>query len=185
MSIVIVTVSEENGRRGCERVYRSTRDDAKIFADLMMEILMPNANAVAQYLPFLPRYARAITGTQTSGDAYVAAVLEAIVEDPRLLDANDLRVTLYRLFSSIWSSVSINDLPETQANLVAAERNLAQITPKPRQAFLLISMEGFSEHQAAYILDVGLPVFTSWSKRQAASLPHKSPLTCSSSKTKL
>jgi hypothetical protein len=39
---------------------------------------MSNANAVAQHLPFLRRYARAITGTQTSGDAYVAAVLEAI-----------------------------------------------------------------------------------------------------------
>jgi DNA-directed RNA polymerase specialized sigma24 family protein len=43
---------------------------------------MSNATAVAQHLPFLRRYARAITGTQTSGDAYVAAVLEAIVEDP-------------------------------------------------------------------------------------------------------
>jgi CheY-like chemotaxis protein/DNA-directed RNA polymerase specialized sigma24 family protein len=119
---------------------------------------MSNANAVAQHLPFLRRYARAITGTQTSGDAYVAAVLEAIVEDPKLLDATDLRLTLYRLFSSIWSSVSINDVAEPGTNLVAAERNLGQITPKPRQAFLLISMEGFSEHQAAYILDVGLPV---------------------------
>jgi CheY-like chemotaxis protein/DNA-directed RNA polymerase specialized sigma24 family protein len=119
---------------------------------------MSNANAVAQHLPFLRRYARAITGTQTSGDAYVAAVLEAIVEDPKLLDATDLRLTLYRLFSSIWSSVSINDVAEPGTNLVAAERNLGQITPQPRQAFLLISMEGFSEHQAAYIIDVGLPV---------------------------
>jgi response regulator PhyR-like protein len=57
---------------------------------------MPNATAVAQHLPFLRRYARAVTGTQTSGDAYVAAVLEAIVEDPKLLDTTDLRVTLYR-----------------------------------------------------------------------------------------
>jgi CheY-like chemotaxis protein len=37
---------------------------------------------------------------------------------------------------------------------LAAERSLAQITPKPRRAFLLISVEGFSEEQAAQILNV-------------------------------
>jgi CheY-like chemotaxis protein len=99
-----------------------------------------------------------VTGTQTSGDAYVAAVLEAIVEDPKLLDSTDLRVTLYRLFSTIWASVSINEDAESIGTSVAAERNLGHITPQPRQAFLLISMEGFSEHQAAHILNVGLPV---------------------------
>jgi CheY-like chemotaxis protein len=119
---------------------------------------MTNATAVAQHLPFMRRYARAVTGTQTSGDAYVAAVLEAIVEDPKLLDSTDLRVTLYRLFSTIWASVSINEYPESVSTSFAAERNLGHITPKPRQAFLLISMEGFSEPQAAHILDVGLPV---------------------------
>jgi CheY-like chemotaxis protein len=119
---------------------------------------MSNANAVAQHLPFLRRYARAITGTQTSGDAYVAAVLEAIVEDPKLLETADIRLTLYRLFSSIWASLSVNEVAEPVTNLVAAERNLGHLTPRPRQAFLLISMEGFSEHQAAYILDVGLHV---------------------------
>ncbi len=118
---------------------------------------MPNATAVAQHLPFLRRYARAVTGTQ-SGDAYVAAVLEAIVEDPKLLQSPNLRVTLYRLFSTIWASVSFNEEPESVATSAAAERNLGNLTPKPRQAFLLISMEGFSEHQAAHILDVGLPV---------------------------
>jgi PleD family two-component response regulator len=40
---------------------------------------------------------------------------------------------------------------------MAAERNLNQITPKPRQAFLLVSVEGFSEEHAARILDVDAP----------------------------
>lgn len=34
---------------------------------------------VAVHLPYLRRYARAVTGSQTSGDAYVAAVLEALI----------------------------------------------------------------------------------------------------------
>ena len=60
---------------------------------------MSKAHAVAQHLPFLRRYARALTGSQTSGDAYVAATLEAVVKDPSLLDSEDsLRVTLSRLF---------------------------------------------------------------------------------------
>jgi DNA-directed RNA polymerase specialized sigma24 family protein len=47
---------------------------------------MSKAQAVAHDLPYLRRYARALTGSQTSGDAYVAATLEALVKDPGLLD---------------------------------------------------------------------------------------------------
>ena len=37
------------------------------------------------------------------------------------------------------------------------ERHLTQITPRPRQAFLLVALEGFSEEDAADILDCDLP----------------------------
>ena len=43
---------------------------------------MSTAQAVTQHLPFLRRYARALTGSQQSGDAYVAATLEALIADP-------------------------------------------------------------------------------------------------------
>ena len=43
---------------------------------------MSKSHVVAQYLPYLRRYARAVTGSQTSGDAYVAATLEALVKEP-------------------------------------------------------------------------------------------------------
>jgi len=33
------------------------------------------------------------------------------------------------------------------------ERRLSNITPLPRQAFLLLSLEGFSEQEVAFILD--------------------------------
>ena len=119
---------------------------------------MSKADAVVQHLPYLRRYARALTGNQVSGDAYVAATLEALVKEPDLLEAPDLhRVTLFRLFSTIWNSISVNDAPEPLPNEIAAERNLSQITPKPRQAFLLVSVEGFSEDNAARILDVDAP----------------------------
>jgi DNA-directed RNA polymerase specialized sigma24 family protein len=119
---------------------------------------MSKANAVAQHLPYLRRYARALTGSQASGDAYVAATLEALVKDPDLLESSyPPRVILFRLFSTIWNSLSVNETNEPETNLAAHERHLSQITSKPRQAFLLISVEGFPEEQAARILDVDTP----------------------------
>ncbi len=116
---------------------------------------MSKAQAVAQHLPYLRRYARALTGSQSSGDAYVAATLEALVKDPELLESDDPpRVTLFRLFSTIWNSLSVNGIPDPVGNQLPAERHLGQITAKPRQAFLLVSVEGFSEENAARILDV-------------------------------
>ena len=43
---------------------------------------MSLSHEIASHLPFLRRYARALAGSQASGDAYVRATLEAIVESP-------------------------------------------------------------------------------------------------------
>jgi CheY-like chemotaxis protein len=119
---------------------------------------MSKSEAIAQHVPYLRRYARALTGSQTSGDAYVAATLEALVKDSSLLESPyPVRVALYRLFSTIWNSLSVNGSAEPMTNQIGAERHLNQITAKPRQAFLLISVEGFSEQHAARILDVDAP----------------------------
>jgi CheY-like chemotaxis protein len=116
---------------------------------------VPNTSAVAQYLPFLRRYARALTGNQTSGDAYVAAALEALIADRSLIDGKEgPRVGLYRLFTKIWNSVSVNDETGISEGPLPGEHKLANITPLPRQAFLLVALEGFSEPEAARILDI-------------------------------
>jgi DNA-directed RNA polymerase specialized sigma24 family protein len=112
-------------------------------------------------LPYLRRYARALTGSQTSGDEYVAATLESLIKDPQPLDSEDsLRVTLYRLFSTIWSSIAVNKLVDPVGSVTPAERNLGRLTAKPRQAFILLSVEGFSEEEAARILDVDGPTLS-------------------------
>jgi DNA-directed RNA polymerase specialized sigma24 family protein len=112
-----------------------------------------SAQAVAQHLPFLRRYARALTGNQNSGDSYVAATLEALVQDPSILQhPSGTRVGLYTLFSKIWNSVSLNTVAEPDQAGIPAEQRLIHITPKPRQAFLLVSLEGFAEEEAAHIL---------------------------------
>ena len=114
------------------------------------------SNTIAPHLPYLRRYARALTGNQTSGDAYVVAVLEALVAAPETFNT-DLppRVSLYRALSKVWNSVPVNRESET-ANFsqLSVDRRIEAITPKPRQAFLLVAVEGFAPAEAAQILDV-------------------------------
>ncbi len=116
---------------------------------------MTTSQLVGQHVPYLRRYARILTGNQASGDSYVAATLEVLVKEPDLLAlAERPRIALYQVFSRIWNSVQVNTGAEPAVNLVPAERHLGQITAMPRQAFLLVSVEGFSEEDAAAILYV-------------------------------
>ena len=118
---------------------------------------MSPAQLVVQYLPYLRRYARALTGSQLAGDAYVAATLETLVSDPATIgsDAN-VKVALFRVFTRIWNSLAVNGENEPTVRDLPAEVRLGQITALPRQAFLLSSLEGFSEEEAAIILDAGV-----------------------------
>ena len=115
---------------------------------------MSRSQLVAEHLPLLRRYARALTGSQTSGDAYVAAMLEALLQDPSLLEEKQgARTGLFRLFTKIWNSVSVNENADAPAGQAVSEQRLSNITPLARQAFLLLSLEGFSEEEVAHILE--------------------------------
>lgn len=109
------------------------------------------------HLPYLRRYARALTGAQKSGDAYVRAALEAIAAGDQAIDAAlGPRVGLYRLFHVIWSSATApsdrDDDAQTQSP--DAEARIRRIPPMSRQAFLLTAVEGFTNAEAASIMDV-------------------------------
>ena len=118
---------------------------------------MSAAQLVVQYLPYLRRYARALTGSQVAGDAYVAATLETLVSDPATIqDGTNVKVGLFRVFTRIWNSLAVNGEHEHVARDLPAEIRLGQITAVPRQAFLLSSLEGFSEEEAASILECGV-----------------------------
>jgi len=108
------------------------------------------------HLPYLRRYARALTGSQASGDAYVRASLEAILAGKaELTKAVPPRIALYRLFHTLWSSTA-GDLPSEGEGLSAAEQRLQALQPGNREAILLTSVEGFSVNEVATIL--GWPV---------------------------
>jgi len=121
-------------------------------------IFVSISQLVAQHLPYLRRYARALTGSQKSGDTYVAAVLEALIEEPQNFPGDhEPRVALYRAFAKIWNSLDRGNLAAADPKAPGVEQRLVQLTPLTRQAFLLLGLEGFSEKDAADILDVDVP----------------------------
>ncbi len=66
---------------------------------------MSMSQTLAPHLPYLRRYARALTGSQTSGDTHVRAALTALLAGAQsLMEGVPPRVGLYRLFHAIWRS---------------------------------------------------------------------------------
>ncbi|MEO8683257.1 MAG: response regulator [Devosia sp.] len=125
---------------------------------------MTLSTRIAPHLPYLRRFSRATTGSQTSGDAYVAATLEALIADISLFpEASNDRIALYKLFSALFSSSAIR-VPEPTSSYAWEKRaatNLGNLSALPRQAFLLVAVEGFTHQQAAEILSVSEPEFAS------------------------
>ena len=118
--------------------------------------MMSVSQSIAPHLPSLRRFARALSGSQESGDAYVVALLEALVENPSIFPLDiDPKVALYQIFLKIWNSVDANAFPNLKFENSDTVR-LQTLTPKPRQAFLLLSVEGFDVGAIAKILETDL-----------------------------
>jgi len=110
---------------------------------------------LAPHLPYVRRYARALTGDQSTGDHYVRVALEALAAGERVLDPNlTPRVALYHVFHAIWCSSGAQLETPADDELPADDttRRLMRIAPRSRQAFLLTALEGFTPSEAAQIL---------------------------------
>ena len=119
---------------------------------------MSLGDQVAANLPYLRRYARALTGSQQTGDAFVRATLEAALADEGLkASLSEGRVPLYKAFNKVWSSayMEVADGGDSNgAHEAAAQDRLRSITPLNRQALLLTTLEDFSVPEAAEIMDM-------------------------------
>ena len=106
------------------------------------------------HLPYLRRYARALTGSQQSGDAYVRASLQALVDgNAELLQDVPPRIALYRLFHALWSTAGgLNGTSPHMRAASSVEQRLQSLQPTNREALLLTAVEGFSAEEAATIL---------------------------------
>ncbi|SFR39667.1 response regulator [Litoreibacter janthinus] len=116
---------------------------------------MDRSISIGEHLPFLRRYSRALTGSQSSGDAYAMATLEAILHDPSGYDeTSDPRVGLFKVFHGIWSSSGAPVEVEEIGLHAAAQGHLAKLTANTREALLLNTIEGLSFEQVAEVMGV-------------------------------
>ncbi|WP_298493697.1 response regulator [uncultured Maritimibacter sp.] len=110
---------------------------------------------IASLLPYLRRYARALTGSQTTGDTYAAATLEALLEDRSVFDMGlDHKVALFRAFNQIWVSSGSPIATEESGIHARAQRHLAKLTSNTREALLLHTVEEFTVAEIAQIMQV-------------------------------
>ena len=112
--------------------------------------------ALAPHLPYLRRYARALAGSQQSGDAYVRAALTALLEGDHALDEElPPRVALYKLFHKIWSGTSGRyESSGGETGTEGPEERLLSLSASRRAALLLTAVESFSLDEAGAILEM-------------------------------
>jgi CheY-like chemotaxis protein/DNA-directed RNA polymerase specialized sigma24 family protein len=111
---------------------------------------------IAAKLPYLRRYARALTGNQAAGDEYVRTCLEVLVRDRyEMSESSDSQRELFRLFHRVYASADPQLAHADAAG--ASEPALRPVMSLPsveRQVLLLSALERYSFGDVAYILGV-------------------------------
>ncbi len=131
-------------KRGGTRI----KEEEDAMSDLKHQII--------QQLPYLRRYARALTGSQQTGDQQIRFCLEALLQAPeRLKGGSSLPVRLFRLFHQtvekpVAAAAGTGGAADPMERRVG--ERLAQLAPSDREALLLVHQEGFSQAEAAEIL---------------------------------
>ncbi|MEM6760926.1 MAG: response regulator [Pseudomonadota bacterium] len=111
------------------------------------------ADKIGANLHYLRRYARALTGSRTSGDTYAATTLEAILSDPSMFDhAAAPKVALFSAFHAIWVTSGANFDTKEDGPAAEAQRHLTGLTSGSREALLLHTLEEFSREDVATIM---------------------------------
>ncbi|MBD3732993.1 MULTISPECIES: response regulator [unclassified Sphingopyxis] len=116
---------------------------------------MSLGQAIAPYLPYLRRYGRAISGSQQSGDALVAGLLETLVANPGAVDpSGDLRIQLYRMVHDNFGLMAGQSAADENApaEVAIADARLRRIPSLARQALLLTAVEGFNSEETGRII---------------------------------
>lgn len=113
------------------------------------------ASQIGAHLPYLRRYARALTGSQPSGDTYAAATLEAILNDPSVFDGSiKPKTALFKTFHTIWHSTGTPDAAAETGLQAKAQKHLSRLTSNSREALLLHTVEEFAYPDVAEIMEM-------------------------------
>lgn len=111
------------------------------------------ADQLSVELPYLRRYARALTGAQANGDDMAYQTLQIILDDrAAVLPDIPLRVALFKIFHDQWAASQGAAFDIDQGEQTHAQERLAELPPDTREALLLTTIEEFTTAQVAIIL---------------------------------
>ena len=109
---------------------------------------------IAAELPYLRRYARALTGSQSRGDKYTVATLEAILKDRSDFENEyPVKVNLFRCFHAIWSTSGQLFADPDDDLRSRAHGLMSKLTANSREALLLRTIEEFNVEHIGVIMD--------------------------------
>lgn len=108
---------------------------------------------------YLRRYARALLGSQQSGDNYVRLCLETLLQQQdALLSSGNVKFQLFKLFHDVWDRVNLSMGETEDSSLLAKDfsikARLEAMPPQERQILLLTALEGFTPAEAGDILGI-------------------------------
>ncbi len=125
------------------------------------------ADELERHLPYLRRYARALTGEQQSGDDLAFSALQAMREfrfDSK--DIEKIKLGLFRAFHRIW-------MDNGRERIGAEDATSSTLPPNSREALLLATLEGFDRSDIGYVLET-TPETVAELLRQASQDMHRS-----------
>lgn len=112
------------------------------------------SDQLAAELPYLRRYTRALTGSQSRGDKYTVATLEMILKDRSAFDNDDaIKVNLFKCFHAIWTTSGQQFTDPEDKIRSRAHGLLSKLTTNSREALLLRTIEEFTVPQIATIMN--------------------------------
>jgi len=111
------------------------------------------SDEIENQLPYLRRYARAMTGSRMRGDNLAEATLIALMRSANELGPDTPpKIAMFRLLQDLWTkdgAVFAGDLSETEA---IAHLHLSKLTSGSREALLLRAFEEFSDFEIGEIM---------------------------------
>lgn len=131
----------------------------------------PSRDAIFAELPRLRRYAYCLYGSRALGDARIENCLRQLMDRPQGLDGAQPAASLFRFFHSCEAAfVSTPGLARAGTDhLVPVHMAMMRLTPAERRVLGLVVVSGFSQQEAADILDIAVHTL---SARLAAAKQH-------------
>lgn len=116
------------------------------------------SEAITKTLPFLRRYARAVTGSQQRGDEWVRLCAEVAVQQPDLIaEMEDTKLGVFVLFHRLQQPFgTLDEPPESGSVSGRLKESLTEMAPLQRRMLLLTVLEGFTVGDAAHILNIDI-----------------------------